>query len=673
MLPLHRDVEKYGIKKREGAFEMKFKMRMITTVTAGLVLAVVLVVVYMQRERVHVVEKVPEPGKPTLVAKELSYIQSVILPDTEEDILVMLEKAPTAAGEFDVMAFAASLSGELVKSFSQTDKRPLPMAAHWNTGHVAGTNGFSPDIMLSMLEKGSVVLPSWQLEPYWEQNIPESYYGDSIRRAAELKLPLIFVMDPFENALIGDSAYLNLSAEESPYTLNVNGELVEPLSPFASDEVWEEVGINWANSAVLQRIQELYPNPPLVMFVTNKHAPKLGWADVEQSKRYMERYGSGRDDNFKRTLVGARWIEKFRRLEQGFKNSFLSESWKTNSKLLGYDSLPAQMGALNDWQKSALLTQNYVSVWPHTEDGTSLEFHLGDWTQRDNSMLSPHVRANNLPFMLAESQKAKGHYAWHLSITDAQNLSEARRYRGFVQMALWLLRPSVIREQTGWTNDANETLPYFHEIIDSVELIHNNGVFQQFWTKGKLVANTASNHPFGQMIPEEYKDESRWFLLDVNANPPRPWKADSEIRVWAIAYEIGEADAKQWMLYVQSPAEDIEDVMVTIPEYGDVSVKALVNGAFYLVEEVGPTPIKESGIFASRIVYENGDAAANVLVSAIGDGWSRSDYTDENGAFEIRVVADSMFELQADNGEYVAKYSSLLGPVASGESLSNVR
>ena len=78
----------------------------------------------------------------------------------------------------------------------------------------------------------------------------------------------------------------------------------------------------------------------------------------------------------------------------------------------------------------------------------------------------------------------------------------------------------------------------------------------------------------------------------------------------------------------------------------------------------------EAGILRGRILYPDGSAVSNARVSAIGNNWIHKDLsTDENGQFEIEVIADSTFKLEAYNYKYKynATYNGIIPAISAGE------
>src|SRR5262245_38764317 len=204
---------------------------------------------------------------------------------------------------------------EALRANDSSVGRPLPLAGHWNLGQEK--NGFSPSYQMKMIEQGHYLLP-WFLMPDVNANPQDprwiSYYEAPIKRAAELKLPVALVSTQWEAMLSVDDKYVNLPPDQNPNVVATDGKVRREVSPFGPVGVWREVGARWASSPMMKRLQEWYADPPLLLFVSNNEHMKLQWAKVEDDRRYVELFGRGRDDDFKRKVVGDGWIERYRAL-----------------------------------------------------------------------------------------------------------------------------------------------------------------------------------------------------------------------------------------------------------------------------------------------------------------------------------------------------------------------
>ena len=539
------------------------------TLGLSLIFIVAAALFYFQKE-----EK--SPIKQALITKATPINYTGALPISVEDIST--EATPSLTD------MAAAVTAEALKAFSDSGDVALPLMSHWDVGE---TDAMNPTYMLSRLEQGEHVLVSWKLDPYYLNTIGNAYYEESIKKAAELNLPLVFILPSPESALTEDSYYKTLAQSENPNVIDMDGNIVNKLSPFGPDHLWNEIGEQWSSTSLMAQIQEWYPNPPLVVFINENRASKLSWSEVETSSRYVDNYPSGKDDEYKRTLVGAQWIEKYRQMHDGFKQGFIKEDWKNSVKFVSYNDFSDDLGQVSTWMMDATLTNQYLDICPFIVDGTTVNFDLTksvDYTTID----APQIPINNLPFMLQEAKRNNPSFMQQLSITHNSDMTDPALYRGLTQFGLWFLRPSVIRQDSS-VNTLDEIEPLFNEMSDSVELIHNSDILSDFWKNGKLVSNGASD--LNSNIPEQYIDDPRWFLLDVDANPERPWVDSNTINVWAFALVKGEAPNREWLLYIQSPEGDMSNISISISNDEDVLVNSTRDGSFYILRE-NDTPVE---------------------------------------------------------------------------------
>ncbi len=188
------------------------------------------------------------------------------------------------------------------------------------------------------------------------------------------------------------------------------------------------------------------------------------------------------------------------------------------------------------------------------------------------------------------------------------------RIEGLSTMALWTSRPRIIR-QFGWGDFDGQIDAEWKALLRATDAVWNEPVLTRFWRKGVMVPNsdyqkeTGRNHPMGDGLNKEpwkslWAGEDRFFQLTVDINPPfKVWPKDNDvsdtspdnvngrIKVWAIAYELGQAPKREWLLIAQSPSEDRKNVAVTVPGFGNVKVDAAIRGSFYHLQE-GKTGIR---------------------------------------------------------------------------------
>jgi len=495
--------------------------------------------------------------------------------------------------------------------------RPLPLVSHWNMGSYG--RGWTTQYQIELLHGGHRILP-WL---GWPQGNPDEderarqrfddYYGDLLGLCRRLRLPICFRGTQWEAMLVGKE-YRQRPPEECPAVITPEGKAIGKLSPFGPVAAWRDPAQQFVATPAMRRVQELYPDPPLVLFVSNNEAPDLRWHQVEQlSKRYLDRYGLGRADEFKRKVVAEGWMERYPVMFQAMREALASETWKKNVRFVGYGAFgPSHFGRWEQWKEYSLITDAWISPDWHIWDGGSPSYYTHNWCDiRDHWVWSTQVESMNWIFQLDEAWKVNPDFWWEVSLWDGnggwtpgtactpelvkkakacQYLKDGQtftpeRFLGWTQFGLWLLRPRVIREFRASTEPLEPWRPFFDQLLFSVDRVYDNPVLEEFWRHGALVANRAHPHPFQADVPDKYRSIDRWFLLDTNLDPKRPWEMNTDLPVFSLALVRGEPGVRRWLVYAHSPLEDRKQVEITLPEFGVLRFDVPRTGVFCLVEE----------------------------------------------------------------------------------------
>jgi hypothetical protein len=495
--------------------------------------------------------------------------------------------------------------------------RPLPLVSHWNTGSQG--RGWTPQYQAELLDRGCHILP-WFDWPWGdsldsEKNVKRfhEYYDTLIAYCRELGLPICFLGTQWEAILLGKE-YRELPVQKCPAVIDVNDKVIRELSPFGPIESWQDPAKVYVDTPAMKELQRMYPEPPLVLFISNNEAPDLRWNQVEQSKRYLDKYGKGRPDSFKRQVVAEGWMQRYPAMFKAMREALVSEAWKKNVRFVGYEAFgPSHFGRWSGWKEYSLITDKWTSPDWYIWDGGSPSYYTHNWNDnRDHWVWSTQVQSMNWIFQLDEALKANPDFWWEISLWDGnasdwtpqtectpemikrskacQYMKDGQtytheRYLGWVQFGMWLLRPRVVREFRGSTTPLEPWRPFFEQLLFAVDRIYADPTLKEFWRHGRLVPNRAHKHPYQQNIPEKYRNVDRWFLLDTNLDPPRPWELKTNIPVFSLALVQGENGSRRWLVYAHSPLEDRKNVIVTVPGFGDVTIDVPRAGTFCLVEE----------------------------------------------------------------------------------------
>jgi hypothetical protein len=550
---------------------------------------------------------------------------------------LLLTLALTCSGVLTGPAHAQSAAMEITREAiapNSDTNHPLPLMASWNSGTQWNYNtispGFTPDWQMQMIDAGHHLLP-WFVIPDPEMLcqtqacqgsgslIWPSYYQNAVKSALVKNLPITFHGTQWEHYLYDDPTYLNLPPDQNSNvvgldgvvhtTVSQSGVTEGKLSPFGPIGPWYDVGKKWGSSPMMQQLQGWYPNPPLVVFISNNEGNKLTWTEVETDSRYMNLYGSGRSDDFKRQVVAEGWIARYRQLQQGFRDGLISNSWKANATFVGYNAFQsASFGRWSSWKDYSLYIPNRISPSPLMWDGGSPSFYLDGPPPTDYQVFSPQVEAMNYPFMVSEALQLNPSFWLELSTWNGcdwyppnpsdplcqRNLASMpnftpERYAAMLQFVMWIIRPRAVRDYRTWSEPRAQSEPYFTAQLKAVDRIYVNPTLQRFWRQGQLVANPARLHPYQFDIPAEYASKSRMFLLSTSVDPSSMSDLATTIPVYALARVIGQPPQRTWLVYADAPNSSANGVTVTIPGYHDITINANSAGEFYLVDETNNT------------------------------------------------------------------------------------
>lgn len=468
---------------------------------------------------------------------------------------------------------------------------PLPLAAHWRG---EPDSSFGPAYQLELLRDGHHILP-WLTLPRPDATVDIGRYERAIGSFRKLDLPVSLLSSEWEATLPASAR----SAER----VNSPKPGVRPLSPFSDVDYWKAAGRRWSEQTILRRLQAAYPQPPRIILISNNEEPKLGWTQLRGEVRRVASDAAGHDAEV-RCAVGDAWITRYSELIHSLRQGLVSEVWRDASLFAGYNAFgSSSMGRWPGWVDYSLHCLDRLDPWPYAWDGASVAYYVNDWSAiTDYTVWSPQIEAMNWVPMLAEVAKAKPAFWFEMSVWDGQQpgfptdkalFYAARhqqftpsRYEGMVQFGMWLLRPRVVREFRNPTHHRDKFGPYFERILAAVDRVHASPTLKQFWSGGRLVPNSSETHIFGSTLPQEFAAMERWFLLDTPANPPRPWKANTPLKVFAMALERGDAPHREWLIYAFSPLDASVKTTVRLND-GQIPVVATTDGTFVHYQENG--------------------------------------------------------------------------------------
>ncbi len=526
-------------------------------------------------------------------------------------LLVAIAGVSVCFADDTLPAAAKVIRAEALRKNTSPDGRPLPLAAHWHRRY------YPLSYQIEQISKGRHLLP-WLPTPVPGRD-GKNALGDNeaaFKKLRKWKMPFVLITGGQWEATLYDHKlkWRSLPPDKSPLVVlhkPIKGKdgktklTAKQLSPFGAVEPWRQVGEYWMGSAGMKALQEAYPDPPMVIIVSNNEASDLRWHEVgRKSKRYLDKYGKGRDNAFKRKVVAEGWIKRYGAMLTAMRGALVQDAWRTNTRFAAYNALgPNHLGRWSAWKTYSLITDKYVDPGPVIWGGAVADYYDNHWQPQKSVWggWSCQVEAMNMALLKTEALKIKPEF-WHEVIFWDGNLPDKsndryktytkkgfppspERYRGWVQYGMWLLTPRVAREFRSSADKRERWEAYFNAIVRAVDLVHADKTLTRFWRKGKLVQPPENRHPFKTQVPDRFKNRNRWYHLPTSLDPKPPVKFNSVFPVFTLARVIGEKPNRQWLLYAQAPRGDKKGVEVDIPDYKKITVNIGLGGSFYHIGE----------------------------------------------------------------------------------------
>jgi hypothetical protein len=489
-------------------------------------------------------------------------------------------------------------------------EHPLPLAASWSMGLTPF--GFTPAWQIEQIRRGQYLLPWFWLgappaapakDPGYATVFDAIYYGSAIGYLARHGLPLTFDMPPWEILLPQVSAVYAKKTDSGGHPLDI--------SPFGPIRPWYEAGRAWVRNPSVLELQRLYPNPPLVLFISDNESSKVTPDDLHAPYSVS----ASAQTIARRRAIGDAWIVRYKAMIDGMRDGLEAAGWRSHALFIGYDAfVTSAMGRWGGWGAYSLYVPGRTEPWPYAWDGASVSYYVHDWApDADYIVWSPEVEAMNYVPVLAEVRRKQPDFWFEISTWDGQQPGQPSdkllfyanrgqtyspdRYGGMVQFGMWLLRPRVVRDFRGSEDDERIRFEaYYDRIMEAVARVHRDPVLRDFWRHGRLVQNRLGGHPYETALTPELASRPRWFLLDSPANPPRPWQLTTPLTVYSLALVRGQTPHREWLVYAFSPLQRSGVVTVQIPEGPEVKVRTAEQGAFTLIEEGNPLPLEREAI-----------------------------------------------------------------------------
>lgn len=511
--------------------------------------------------------------------------------------------------------------------------RPLPVAGSWMAEKMYG-----PAASVELIKQGHhmlitfldpVHLARWEMAA--EEGTPErveekfeQYYRPALEYAAKHHLPIAMRGWNWADQVAGiQDRREEFANEEIPPAEDVNmllegraGRLVDPFGPI---DQWREYGRIWFGTQLMRLIQEVYPDPPMVVYLNNNEGPQVRNAGQvpDDYPRFVEIHGTGpHSKHEKEVAIRESYQKRYAAMFEAARESLVEPAWKKNVRFVAYNNLwgTAYIGDGNRPSQGIWYEPDEGWLQWRMYDGGMPELYDNDWQPGKTDHTPNGMQAEAMNYQSAQPrifQRAPDYY-WSTIIWEggrAGNVFRGRRntskpyqyitrgqqwgfdrYEGWAQFCLWTTRPRSMREFR-WPPEDEHAYQEgtWRMLIRTVDRPWDNETLRDFWRFGKLVINPDQSHPFSPEgdQPQWLHELDRWGVLTCDANPPRDqWDHRTTLRVFALALVRGEAPRRRWLIYAHAPRGAVADATVELPGYGGVKLEAVpLSGSFFVANE----------------------------------------------------------------------------------------
>lgn len=558
---------------------------------------------------------------------------------------------------------------EALKSNNDPGGRPLPFISVWHP--FMSCDQFNPSQwQLDLLEQGYPIMPWINAYVDHTQQTVDTQYGSFLTTLRDWNMPVTFMYGTQweDDWVIPRFGYVDGPIEHTGVGMNLDGTRMPQLSPLSPTQAWYDLGSDIVKRAGVQEYQSLYPDPPLVLFVSNNESARLPWYKANTEKRYIDIYGTETTDDFKRNFWFDGWIDRYKALFDGIRKNLTKPAWQQNIRFQGYDAFaPDHFGRWPAWQGQYEGTQDRLAWQWYAWDGGIPESYDNDWesTKTAFRLWSMQTEMMNSEFEKQEAWKVNPEF-WYSTIfwdgeswqrknskaTQYANNTEGytpELYGGWMRYITWLNTPRHLWQYVDYvqgdpngdglcsgndfvTGEASLDFwyPYFQPLLDLAREIYDDPLLQRFWRQGELVANPEMLHPFNYSIPQKWAKVERWYHLSTNYDPIFPTDEQTGsvdeahfkpiMPIYTMARVLGKAPHREWLIYAHAPTGAKTNVLVKIPGYCAVKLDSVpVGGTFKHVVEGDGSCVDPIGSPGLRLYYTFDDVNLQNKLQEITD------------------------------------------------------
>ena len=227
-----------------------------------------------------------------------------------------------------ILAFIVSFR---INTASAIEVDYLPSLITWDAD--AYPNQEYYDEQVRLIELGHQIIPTIYIgAPGTEiTNTNVAHYRKIFSLASELDLP-VSIRFPDWKYWLTLNPYFTLPAADNPNFLDMTGTIQPKVSPMGKEDAWAELGTDWGHSPIFRVLQQWYPDPPFILFLSQDREAEVSPEEMLSSHRFTQQFGSDRSNEFIEDVIDEGYRTRYEVLIDSFHETFTS--W--NDKAIFY-------------------------------------------------------------------------------------------------------------------------------------------------------------------------------------------------------------------------------------------------------------------------------------------------------------------------------------------------
>ncbi len=327
----------------------------------------------------------------------------------------------------------------------------LPMLVTWDSEAYPSKEYY--DQQISLMEHGHQIIPTVYIgSPGTEiTNANNIHYQKIFSLAEELNLP-VAVRFPDWKYWLTLNPYYVLPAELNPNYINLDGIIQPFVSPLSDKTAWQHLGNDWGESPIFRVLQQWYPAPPFVLFLSSDRRAEVNVPLMRESARLSNTEQTNGTDEEIQVLIEKGYGERYRALIQSFQETLTA--W--NDKAIFY------------YERGAEESQNI-----------SLIFHPG--LDGGRTAVTQKIQSTQAFKIVSASSNVQ-------TVSDMQQVfaDEALTNSTSALMQLWTEKPRVMLLPYSEERESFQQELLSERMLNAIDEIKLHPELREFWYRGNI-------------------------------------------------------------------------------------------------------------------------------------------------------------------------------------------